>query len=140
MRRRTLLVGFTSLADTAVFAAPSRRVAAGDVVGTVESALLDPPAVTGIPLALPDLRRAVTAARSVFQRGCYTEVATRLPELVSMAMATSAESDHQRGCRRGQRATRRDLHAGVRADGQARSRSSRLDYCGPSSAGRLRQR
>lgn len=92
MRRRTLLVGFTSLADTAVFAAPSRRVAAGDVVGTVESALLDPPAVTGIPLALPDLRRAVTAARSVFQRGRYTEVATQLPELVSTAMATSAES------------------------------------------------
>lgn len=92
MRRRTLLVGLTGLADTAVFATPRHRVtAAGDAVGALESTLLNSPVATGIPVALPDLRRDVSAARSVFQRGRYTEVATRLPELVSMAMATRAE-------------------------------------------------
>jgi hypothetical protein len=92
MRRRALLAGLPSLAGTAVFGTPAGRVAAtGDPVGALESALLDPPIAAGIPVALPHLRREVAAARWVFQHGRYVEVATRLPELVSTAMATRAE-------------------------------------------------
>lgn len=82
----------SSARGTTVFGTPSSSVAAaGDSVGAFESVLLDPPIATAILVPLPDLRRDVTVARSVFQRGRYTEVATRLPELVSTAMATRAE-------------------------------------------------
>lgn len=92
MRRRALLAELPGLAGSAVFGIPpGRSAAAGDSVGALESALLDPPIATGIPVALPHLRREVAAARSVFQHGRYIEVATRLPELVSTAMATRAE-------------------------------------------------
>lgn len=92
MRRRTLLAGLTGLTSTAIFATPPRPVAAaGDSVSALESALLDPPIATGIPVALHHLRRDVAAARMVLQHGRYTEVATQLPELVATAMATRAE-------------------------------------------------
>jgi hypothetical protein len=60
-------------------------------VGTLERALLAPPAVGGVPVAGPRLREQVAAARSVFQLGRYTELAGRLPGLLSTSMATRAE-------------------------------------------------
>lgn len=93
MHRRALLGGLTGLAGTVVFGAPTDPTTpAADSVGALESALFNPPSATGIPVALPDLQRNVIAARAVFQRGRYTEVAARLPELVSTAMITHAEA------------------------------------------------
>jgi hypothetical protein len=66
-------------------------VAVGDPVSALETALLDPPLATGIPVALPHLRRDVATARSMFQQGRYTEVASALPDMLSTAMATRAE-------------------------------------------------
>ncbi|MGH3874270.1 MAG: hypothetical protein ACRDSR_22675 [Pseudonocardiaceae bacterium] len=92
MRRRAVLAGLTGLAGTTVFSAASDRVVPlGDPVGVLESALFDPASATGTPVALARLRAEVAAARSVFQRGRYTQVTTRLPELMSKAMATRAE-------------------------------------------------
>ncbi|MGH3934446.1 MAG: helix-turn-helix domain-containing protein [Pseudonocardiaceae bacterium] len=94
MRRRALLGGLAGLTSTAVFGTlPGGGTPPGDVVGALESALLDPPCGIGMPVALPHLRREVLAARSVFQHGRYTAVADRLPELVSTAMATHAEAN-----------------------------------------------
>lgn len=91
MHRRALFGGLTAVAGTAVFSTPPGGVApATDLIVALESALLNPPTATGIPVTLPQLRRAVGAARSVFQHGRYTEVAAQLPELVSTAMATRA--------------------------------------------------
>jgi transcriptional regulator with XRE-family HTH domain len=89
MRRRTLLAGLTGLAGTAVLGMP----AGGDPLGVLETALLDPPVSVGIPVALPQLRRDVATARSVFQQGRYAEVATALPGLLSAATTTLAASD-----------------------------------------------
>jgi len=96
MRRRTLLAGLTSLAGTAALGAssPSRATGspAASPVGALERALLDPSAPSGIPVALPRLRQQVAAARLVFQHGRYSDVASRLPELLSTALATRAEA------------------------------------------------
>jgi hypothetical protein len=87
-----VLAGLIGLAGTTVFSAASNRVMPpSDPVGVLESALFDPPSATGIPVALPRLRTEVVAARSVFQRGRYTQVTTRLPELISTAIATRAK-------------------------------------------------
>lgn len=92
MRRRTLLTGLTGLASTPAFGTPPHRaVAVDDPVSALETALLDPPLAVHVPVALPHLHREVNTARSVFQRGRYAEVAARLPDLLSTAMATRAE-------------------------------------------------
>jgi len=92
MRRRTLLAGLTSLAGTAMLGAtPLHPVAAASPLGTLENALLDPSVTGGVPVAVPRLRQGVAAAHSVFQQGRYTDVAARLPSLLSAAMATRAE-------------------------------------------------
>jgi Helix-turn-helix domain len=91
MRRRTLLAGLTGLTGTAVAGGPFRAAAAADPVRVLEDVLLAPSAVSGIPVAIPHLKRDVAAAHSVFQAGRYIEVATRLPALLSSAMATRAE-------------------------------------------------
>jgi transcriptional regulator with XRE-family HTH domain len=91
MRRRTLLAGLTSLAGTAVLGAAPQSWATGNPVGALERALLNLPTTGGIPAAVPHLRQQVAAARSVFQRGRYTDVAGQLPVLLSTAMATRAE-------------------------------------------------
>lgn len=91
MRRRTLLAGLTGLAGTAVLGAPSLPPSAGDPVGALENTLLDPPP-TGVPVALPSLGRHVAGARTIFQHGRYTDVAARLPGLLSTAMATHADA------------------------------------------------
>jgi hypothetical protein len=62
----------------------------GDPVGVLETALLDPPVSAGIPVTLPQLRRDVATAQSVFQEGRYTEVVTALPGLLSAATTTRA--------------------------------------------------
>src|SRR5262249_27429500 len=90
MRRRTLLAGLTSLTGTAALGASPRSLATGNPVSALENALLDPPGSGGIPVAVPRLRQDVAAVRSVFQHGRYTEVATRLPGLLSTTMATRA--------------------------------------------------
>lgn len=93
MRRRALLRGLTGLAGTAMCGAhPGPAALAADPIGALESALLDPPTATGVPVALPHLQREVIAARAVFQHGRYTQVAARLPELLPTAMATHAEA------------------------------------------------
>lgn len=96
MRRRTLLAGLTSLAGTAVLGSTSRSPATRSPVGAgsveaLERALLDPPATGGVPVAVPRLRQQIAVARSVFQHGRYTDVASRLPDLLSTAMATRAD-------------------------------------------------
>jgi DNA-binding Xre family transcriptional regulator len=92
MRRRALLAGLTSLTGTAVAGGPFRgAVAAADPVSVLEDVLLAPSAASGIPVTIPHLKRNVAAAHSVFQAGRYIEVATRLPALLSSAMATRAE-------------------------------------------------
>ncbi|MGH3625319.1 MAG: hypothetical protein ACRDQ5_26635 [Sciscionella sp.] len=96
MRRRTLLAGLTGLAGTAVLGAPPpTATGAADPLGALETALLDPPHAGGIPVALPQLHRDVAGARAIFQHGRYTEVAARLPGLLSTAIATRAEGDSQ---------------------------------------------
>jgi transcriptional regulator with XRE-family HTH domain len=105
MRRRTLLAGLTGMAGTTVLGTPPHPVvAAGDPVSALETALLNPPPSEGVPAALPHLRRDVATARSVFQQGRYTEVATRLPTLLSSVMATRAElsSNHAIAAANGQ--------------------------------------
>lgn len=91
MRRRTLLAGLTGLAGTAVLGASSLPPSAGDPVGALENTLLDSP-LGGVPVALPRLGREVASARTIFQHGRYTDVATRLPALLSTAMATQADA------------------------------------------------
>jgi transcriptional regulator with XRE-family HTH domain len=89
MRRRTLLTGLTGIAGTTVLGATSpRAVAIGDPVAVLGNALLDPSAAGGVPVGLPQLRQGVAAAQSVFQLGRYTDVAARLPGLLSAATAT----------------------------------------------------
>ena len=90
MRRRTLLAGLTSVTGTAVVGGPLPGAAA-DPVRALEDVLLAPATTSGIPVAMPQLRRDVATAHSVFQAGRYIEVATRLPILLSSAMATRAE-------------------------------------------------
>jgi transcriptional regulator with XRE-family HTH domain len=101
MRRRTLLAGLTGLAGTATFgtAVPASAVAATTAAGVaanpmdaLECFLLDPPNAGGLPVAVPRLRREVTAARSLFQRGRYTDVARRLPTLLSNTAVTRANN------------------------------------------------
>lgn len=84
MRRRTLLAGLTGVAGTAALGAVAQ-------VSALESAMLDPPLASGVPVALPHLRRDVNIARSIFQHGRYREVAAKLPNLLSTAIATCAE-------------------------------------------------
>lgn len=88
MRRRTLLAGLTGLAGSAMLGTPVPRPT--DPVRALESFLLGTPVVDGIPVALPYLRQDVATARAVFQQGHYADVATRLPNLLSTAMATRA--------------------------------------------------
>jgi transcriptional regulator with XRE-family HTH domain len=92
MRRRTLLAGLTSVTGTAVAGGPLPGAAASaDPVSVLEDVLLTPSAISGMPMTMPQLRRDVATAHSVFQAGRYIEVATRLPTLLSSAMATRAE-------------------------------------------------
>ncbi|ONI87999.1 hypothetical protein ALI22I_19835 [Saccharothrix sp. ALI-22-I] len=94
MRRRTLLAGLTGLAGTAALgASPSHAVATDGPVGALETMLLNPATGGGTPVELSRLRRAVATARSVFQHGRYTDLATRLPTLLSTATATRADHD-----------------------------------------------
>jgi transcriptional regulator with XRE-family HTH domain len=93
MRRRTLLAGLTSLAGTAVLGSSPQALAGANPVTALGNALLDPSALGGNPVALPRLRQQVAAAQSVFQLGRYTDVAARLPGLLSTTMATRAEDD-----------------------------------------------
>lgn len=89
MRRRTLLAGLTG---TAVLGATSLNpVAAASPLGALENALLGPSVTGGVPVAVPCLRQGVAAAYSVFQQGRYTDVAARLPGLLSAVVATRAE-------------------------------------------------
>lgn len=89
MRRRTLLAGLGGLAGTAVLGtAPSATAA--DSIAAVEDTLLNPPA-SGIPVPLWQLSQDVTSAHAIFQQGRYTDVATRLPGLLSAALATRAD-------------------------------------------------
>ena len=89
MRRRTLLAGLTGIAGTAMLGTTSpHALAAGDPVAVLGNALLDPSVPGGLPVALPQLRQRVAAAQSVFQLGRYTDVAARLPDLLSTATAT----------------------------------------------------
>lgn len=92
MRRRTLLAGLTGVAGAAMLG-PSSGLApkTGDPVAALEDALLDPPGVGGFPVALPQLSRDVADVRGIFQHGRYAQVATRLPALLSTALATRAE-------------------------------------------------
>lgn len=92
MRRRTLLAGLTSLASTAVIGAGAPSWAKNDPVSTLERALLAPPSTSAVPVGITELRQQVTAVRSVFQLGHYTESASRLPSVLSTAMATRAEA------------------------------------------------
>lgn len=97
MRRRTLLAGLSGLAGTAALGASSLSRASGgpagaSPMGALERALLDPQASSGIPVALPRLRQQIAAARLVFQHGRYSDVASRLPDLLSTALATRAEA------------------------------------------------
>lgn len=57
----------------------------------LERALLDPSATGAVPVAVPRLRQQIAVARSVFQHGRYADVAGRLPDLLSSAMATRAD-------------------------------------------------
>lgn len=89
MRRRSLLAG---LAGTAVLGATRLPpVAALRPLAAVENVLLDPSTARGVALAMPRLRQEVAIAHSVFQLGRYTEVAARLPSLLSTAMITRAD-------------------------------------------------
>ncbi|HEX5407771.1 MAG TPA: helix-turn-helix transcriptional regulator [Pseudonocardiaceae bacterium] len=92
MRRRTLLAGLTGLAGSALVGTSMSQLSPGDAVSALESALLGSPLTDGVPVTLPRLRDEVAATRAVFQHGHYAEVATRLPGLLSTAMATRAES------------------------------------------------
>jgi transcriptional regulator with XRE-family HTH domain len=92
MRRRTLLAGLTSLAGTAVLGVTPQPQATAISLEALQHALLAPPNTAGVPVAVPRLRQHVAAARSVFQLGRYTDVAGRLPGLLSTAMATRADS------------------------------------------------
>jgi hypothetical protein len=66
--------------------------AKGDSVSALERALLAPPSTSAIPAGITELRQHVAAVRSVFQLGHYTESASRLPAVLSTAMATRAEA------------------------------------------------
>lgn len=94
MRRRTLLVGLTSLAGTAVLGAGVPSWAKNDPVNALERALLAPPSTDAVPVGITELRRQVAAVRSVFQLGQYTESASRLPAVLSTAIATRAEAEN----------------------------------------------
>lgn len=92
MRRRMMLAGLAGLASTAVLGPPNLRPLVGDPVAALENTLLDLP-IGGIPAALPDLVRDVASVQMIFQRGRYTDVAVRLPGVLSTAMATRADAD-----------------------------------------------
>ncbi|MCP2242493.1 helix-turn-helix domain-containing protein [Lentzea aerocolonigenes] len=94
MRRRTLLAGLTSLAGTAALGAGVPSWAKNDPVDALERALLAPPSTGAIPVEVTELRRQVAEVRSVFQLGHYTESASRLPAVLSTAMATRAEAEN----------------------------------------------
>ncbi|MFD6160067.1 helix-turn-helix domain-containing protein [Nocardia sp. NPDC060256] len=92
MRRRTLLTGLTSLAGAAALGAPELPMATALPLGQLEQVLLLPPA-DGIPIDLPRLAQELHTARAAFDLGRYTEVATRLPGLLTTTFATLEEAN-----------------------------------------------
>ncbi|MQY25167.1 helix-turn-helix domain-containing protein [Nocardia aurantia] len=92
MRRRTLLTGLAgTVTAIGVFPPPTAAGATTDPLPLLERALLAPPSHTSL-VGLPSLGHQVAAARSMFDRGHYTELASGLPRLLSAATTTRATS------------------------------------------------
>ncbi|MFC8526266.1 helix-turn-helix domain-containing protein [Nocardia sp. NPDC057227] len=89
MRRRTLLTGLAGTVTTLGVTPSSRAAQPTDPLHELERALLAVPAV-GVPVQLRRLEQQVTAAKSLFDQGRYTALATGLPRLLSTATATCA--------------------------------------------------
>ncbi|MFB8281183.1 helix-turn-helix domain-containing protein [Nocardia colli] len=91
MRRRTLLTGLTGLTGAATLGAPELPKADALPLGRLEQVLLLTP-TDGIPIGLARLTHELEAARTAFDLGRYTDVATRLPRLLATGFATREES------------------------------------------------
>ncbi|WP_255219344.1 hypothetical protein [Nocardia tenerifensis] len=87
MRRRTLLAGLTSVAGAAALGAPRVLSARALPLGRLEQVLLLPP-TDGTPIGLTRLTQELDAAQTIFDLGRYSDVAARLPGLLSAAYAT----------------------------------------------------
>lgn len=91
MRRRTLLTGLVGTVTTLGVAPSALAAQTTDPLHQLERALLAPPAF-GVPVDLRHLDQQVATARSMFDHGHYTALATGLPGLLSNATATRAHS------------------------------------------------
>lgn len=90
MRRRTLITGLAGVAGTGTFGSSYLPAGPDGPLTSLVDAVLNPPDFTDHPVPPFRLRQKVAAAYSTFQRGRYLEVAARLPDLTSAALATRA--------------------------------------------------
>lgn len=87
MRRRSLLAGLSGLAGTAVLRAATPAAVTADPLHVLARTLLVRPA-GGVPISLAHLRQELSTAHATFHLGRYTDLAERLPGLLSNTIAT----------------------------------------------------